>query len=132
MMSKEIVVEWLGNLYVRRVSCWSLLKDSYQPSEPKTAPKLNSYLRRFDEAAPIPRALLLLSLIWALAPSPDGKTITCGRDDRSVSGGIRMGRCGGHIASGSDDGTILIRKAESGEIEVGPIKTGQSWVYSLA
>jgi len=39
---------------------------------------------------------------------------------------------GGHIASGSGDGTILIQKAGSGEIEVGPIQTGQDWVRSLA
>jgi len=39
---------------------------------------------------------------------------------------------GGHIASVSNYGTILIRKAETGEIEVGPIKTGQHSVSSLA
>ena len=39
--------------------------------------------------------------------------------------------CGGHIASGFDDGTILIRKAENGENEVGPIETGQGHVRSL-
>jgi WD40 repeat protein len=39
---------------------------------------------------------------------------------------------GGHIASGSKDGKILIRKAGSGEVEVGPIETAQDWVYSLA
>jgi WD40 repeat protein len=40
---------------------------------------------------------------------------------------------GDHIASGSDDGTILIRKVvESGEIEVGPIKTEQGGVLALA
>ena len=39
---------------------------------------------------------------------------------------------GSHIASGSDDGTILIRKAENGEVEVGPIEAGQDEVYSLA
>jgi WD40 repeat protein len=36
------------------------------------------------------------------------------------------------MASGSDDGKILIRKAENGEVEMGPIETGQGWVYSLA
>ncbi|OAX35113.1 WD40 repeat-like protein [Rhizopogon vinicolor AM-OR11-026] len=36
---------------------------------------------------------------------------------------------GGHIASGSDDGTIIIREAESGKV-VGPIKTNQGWVRS--
>jgi len=39
---------------------------------------------------------------------------------------------GGHIASGSSDGTILIRKAGNGKIEVGPIKTEQRGVDSLA
>jgi len=90
--------------------------------------------------------------IWALALSPDGKTIACGRDDGIVewwntdgemSEHVWMGHSndvrsvswspsGGHIASGSDNGTILIRKAGSGEIEVGPIKTGQYSVRSLA
>jgi WD40 repeat protein len=90
--------------------------------------------------------------IFALALSPDGKTIACGRDDGSVqrwntdgemSEGVGMGHSdhvrsvswspnGGHIASGSDDGKILIRKAENGEVEMGPIETGQGWVYSLA
>jgi WD40 repeat protein len=90
--------------------------------------------------------------IFALALSPDGKTIACGRDDGSVqrwntdgemSEDVWMGHSddvrsvswspsGGHIASGSYDGTILIRKAENGEVEVGPIQTGQSKVYSLA
>jgi hypothetical protein len=39
---------------------------------------------------------------------------------------------GGHIASGSYDGTILIRKAENGTVEVGPIETEQRGVWSLA
>jgi WD40 repeat protein len=38
---------------------------------------------------------------------------------------------GKHIASGSRDGTILIRKQDSGETEVGPIKAGQHWVNVL-
>ena len=90
--------------------------------------------------------------IYALALSPDGKTIACGREDGSVqmwntdgemSEGIWMGHSqrvqsvswspsGGHIASGSDDGTILIRTAENGEVEVRPIETEQDWVCSLA
>ncbi|OJA14473.1 hypothetical protein AZE42_05284 [Rhizopogon vesiculosus] len=88
--------------------------------------------------------------IHALALSPDGKTIACGRDNGSVQrwdtdGEMMEGVCtghskrvqslswspsGGHIASGSYDGTILIRKAESGEVIVGPIKT-KHWM-SLA
>lgn len=84
---------------------------------------------------------------------PDGKTIACGRDDGSVQRwntegemieGIWTGHKGlvrslswspngDHIASGSDDGTILIRKVfESGEIEVGPIETEQDGVLALA
>jgi len=90
--------------------------------------------------------------IWALALSQDGKTIACGRDngtverwntDGEMSEGIWMDRSnsvqsvswspsGGYIASGSDDGTILIRKADSGKVEVGPIETKQDWVSSLA
>jgi len=90
--------------------------------------------------------------ILALALSPDGKTIACGRVDGSVqrwntdgemSEDVWVGHSdcvrsvswspsGGHISSGSHDGTILIRKAENGEVEVGPIVTGQHWVYSLA
>ncbi|OAX30995.1 WD40 repeat-like protein [Rhizopogon vinicolor AM-OR11-026] len=90
--------------------------------------------------------------ILALALSPDGKTIACGREDGSVQRWDTDGKMiktiwtghsdwvrslswspsGGHIASGSDDGTILIREAESGKVEVGPIKTNQDWVLSLA
>jgi len=90
--------------------------------------------------------------IWALALSPDGKMIACGRDDGSLqrwntdgemSEDVWMGHSkavrslswspsGGHIASGSDDATILIRKAENGEVEMGPIKMGQDRVYSVA
>jgi len=88
--------------------------------------------------------------IWALALSPDGKTIACGRDvgiqrwntDGEMSEGVWMGRryvqsvswspSGGHIASGSQHATILIQKAETGEVEVGPIETGQNWLGSLA
>ncbi|KAG2134913.1 WD40-repeat-containing domain protein [Suillus bovinus] len=92
-------------------------------------------------------------VIHALALSPDGRTIACGRDDGSVQRwntegemieGIWTGHKelvrslswspnGDHIASGSEDGTILIRKAlESGEIEVGPIETKQDGVLALA
>jgi hypothetical protein len=92
-------------------------------------------------------------IIHALALSPDGKTIACGREDGSVQrwntdGKMIEGVWTGHkelvrslswspnayhIASGSDDGTILIRKVvESGEIEVGPIKTEQGGVLALA
>jgi WD40 repeat protein len=92
-------------------------------------------------------------IIHALALSPDGKTIACGREDGSVQRWDTDGKMiegvwtghkelvrslswspdGDHIASGSDDGTILIRKVvESGEIEVGPIKTEQGGVLALA
>jgi len=90
--------------------------------------------------------------IWALALSPNGNIIACGRNNGSVQQwntdgkmvkDVWMGHSntvrsvswspsGAHIASGSSDGTILIRKAENGKVEVGPIKTGQDWVYSLA
>lgn len=91
--------------------------------------------------------------IHALALSPDGRTIACGREDGSVQrwdtdGKMVEGVWTGHkelvrslswspnrdhIASGSDDGTILIRKVvEGGEIEVDPIETRQDGVLSLA
>jgi WD40 repeat protein len=89
--------------------------------------------------------------ILALALSPNGRTIACGREDGSVqrwktdgemiehvwTGHSRNVRSlswsprGSHIASGSDDGTILIRKAESGE-EVCSIKTNHDMIWSLA
>ncbi|KAG2344384.1 WD40 repeat-like protein [Suillus weaverae] len=91
--------------------------------------------------------------IYALALSPDGKTVACGRADGSVQRWNTEGKMvfegawrghsdwvrslswspsGGHIASGSDDGTILIRKAKSGIVEFGPIKTKQYRVCALA
>ncbi|KAG1858915.1 WD40-repeat-containing domain protein [Suillus subluteus] len=90
--------------------------------------------------------------IYALALSPNGKIIACGRKDGSVqrwntNGEMIEGVWTGHsewvrsllwspngsqIASGSDDGTILIQNAKSGKVEVGPIKTEQDWVWSLA
>jgi WD40 repeat protein len=89
--------------------------------------------------------------IWALALSPDGKTIACGRQDGSIqqwntdgemiegvwtgySGTVRSlswSPGGSHLASGCEDGTILIRKAEGGEVAVGPIKTNHDSVRSL-
>ncbi|KAJ8589098.1 WD40 repeat-like protein [Rhizopogon salebrosus TDB-379] len=90
--------------------------------------------------------------ISALALSPDGRTIACGREDGSVQRwntdgemieGVWTGHSGivlslswsprgSHLASGSEDGTILIRKTKSGEVAVGPIQTDQNWVRSLA
>ncbi|OAX34500.1 WD40 repeat-like protein [Rhizopogon vinicolor AM-OR11-026] len=92
--------------------------------------------------------------INALVLSPDGKTISCGRDkgriemwntDGEMSEDIWTGHSsrvwalswspsGSHIASGSSDGTILIRNAGNGEVEleVGPIETQQDGVRSLA
>ncbi|OAX33418.1 WD40 repeat-like protein [Rhizopogon vinicolor AM-OR11-026] len=92
--------------------------------------------------------------IYALALSPDGKTISCGRENGSVemwntdgkisedtwtghSSRVRVlswSPSGSHIASGSQDGTILFRKTGNGEVEpeVGPIKTQQGGVGSLA
>ncbi|OAX31599.1 WD40 repeat-like protein [Rhizopogon vinicolor AM-OR11-026] len=90
--------------------------------------------------------------IRALALSPDRKMIACGRVDGSVQrwdtdGKMIQGFWTGHswvrslswspiirrdhIASGSY-GTILIRRAENGEVEVGPIETNRGWVSSLA
>jgi WD40 repeat protein len=90
--------------------------------------------------------------IWTLALSPDGRTIACGREDGNVqrwntdgemiehdwtdhSGAVRSlswSPGGSHLASACEDGTILIRKAESGEVAVGPVKTNQRCVRSLA
>lgn len=89
--------------------------------------------------------------VYALALSPDGKTIACGREDGSVQRwttdgemieGVWAGHSnrvrslswsptGDHLASGSGDGTILIRKAESGEVALDPIDTEQIGVWSL-
>ncbi|KAG2049046.1 WD40 repeat-like protein [Suillus hirtellus] len=77
--------------------------------------------------------------IYALALSPDGKTIAYGREDGSIWTGhtdwvrsLSWSPSGSQIASGSFDGTILIRRADSGKVEVGPIKTEQTCVWSLA
>jgi WD40 repeat protein len=90
--------------------------------------------------------------VYALALSPNGKTIACGREDGSVQRWKTDGKMfkdvwtrhtnvvrslswspsGRHIASGSYDGKILIQKAESGEIEVGPIETKQGGVRVVA
>ncbi|KAG1791870.1 WD40-repeat-containing domain protein [Suillus plorans] len=84
--------------------------------------------------------------IYALALSPDGKVIACGRKDGSVQQWTTDGKriegvwtghskvvqslswspSGRHIASGSGDGTILIRRADSGKVEVGPINMKQN------
>src|SRR6267154_3913696 len=75
--------------------------------------------------------------ISILALSPDSKTIACGREYGSVQRWNTEGKMiegvwtghregvqslswspsGGHLASGSYDGKILIRNAESGEVE---------------
>jgi WD40 repeat protein len=85
--------------------------------------------------------------VW---PAPNGRTIACGREDGSVqrwntdgemvkkvwTGHSKAVRSlswspgGSHLASGSENGIILVRQAESGEVAVGPIKTGR--VMSLA
>ncbi|KAG2344360.1 WD40 repeat-like protein [Suillus weaverae] len=90
--------------------------------------------------------------IYALALSPDGRIIACGRESGNVERWATSGKkmkdvwtgheervrsllwspSGRQIASGSEDGTILIRNADSGEVEVGPIKAKQGWVYALA
>ncbi|KAG2115625.1 WD40-repeat-containing domain protein [Suillus clintonianus] len=90
--------------------------------------------------------------IYALALSPDGNMIACGRVDGSVQrwntdgemiAGVWAGHSdtvrslswsprGNHLASGSDDGTILIRNAENGTVVVGPIKTVLTHVWNLA
>ena len=89
--------------------------------------------------------------VYALALSPDGEAIACGRGDGSVqrwdTNGQRMkgiwkghsnvvlslswSPSGHHLASGSLDGTILIRRAESGEVEADPINANQQ-VYGVA
>ncbi|KAG2030545.1 WD40-repeat-containing domain protein [Suillus americanus] len=90
--------------------------------------------------------------IYAMALSPNGKTIACGREDGTIQRWTTNGEMvecvwtgngkkvwslswspnGKQIASGSEDGTILIRKVKSGKIKVGPIETKQDIVRSLA
>lgn len=88
-------------------------------------------------------------MIRKLALSPDGKTIVCVREDGGIRrwntdgqmiegvwegnsrGSLSWSPSGGHIASGAHDGTILIRNAESGEVEVGPIQMNQGGVDIL-
>lgn len=90
--------------------------------------------------------------IYALELSPDGKIIACGSENGSVQRWSTDGKMinsvwtghskavrslswspsSGRIASGSDDGTILIRKAESGKVAVGPFETEQEGVQVLA
>ncbi|KAG2138633.1 quinon protein alcohol dehydrogenase-like superfamily [Suillus bovinus] len=71
--------------------------------------------------------------INALALSPDGKIITCGRADGSVQqwttdGNIISGWWGhAKAVRGSDDGTILIRKAKSGVLEVAIQPRRERW-----
>ncbi|OAX43407.1 hypothetical protein K503DRAFT_154431 [Rhizopogon vinicolor AM-OR11-026] len=86
--------------------------------------------------------------ILALALSLDGKKIACGRVDGSIQwwdtdgemmegfwtscsqgvGSLSWSPSGDQLASGFHGGTILIRNAESGEVEVGPIETNQRMV----
>ncbi|OAX32267.1 WD40 repeat-like protein [Rhizopogon vinicolor AM-OR11-026] len=96
--------------------------------------------------------------ILALALSPDGKTIACGREDGSVQRWDTDGKMTESIWTAHSDwvGSLswspsfrlyflrvvygrvyprtlkVLREAESGKIEVGPIKTNQGWVRSLA
>lgn len=96
-------------------------------------------------------------LLRTLALSPDGQTIACGMDDGSVVRWTTEGKViedvwkleghedtvtveslswypgtGEYLASGFTDGTIIIRNTNSGEIDVGPIKTNQEGVLTLA
>jgi WD40 repeat protein len=90
--------------------------------------------------------------IFALELSLDGRTIACGRGDGSVQQwnmdgemikhvwmrdrkiieSLSWSPSGSHLASGRNDGTTLIHEAESGQVAVGPIKTNQDSVMSLA
>ena len=90
--------------------------------------------------------------VHGLALSPDGKTIACGRGDGTVQRWDTNGQqmegiwtviateccrsrglpADSHLASGSLDGTLFIRKGESGEAEIGPIETNQGYVLSAA
>ncbi|KAG1758278.1 WD40-repeat-containing domain protein [Suillus occidentalis] len=90
--------------------------------------------------------------IYALALSPDGKMIASGSEDGGIQRwntngemmeGVWMSHSdwvqslswspsGSHIASGSENGTVLIQKAESGQVTMGPIETEQEGVCALA
>ncbi|KAG1780613.1 WD40-repeat-containing domain protein [Suillus placidus] len=90
--------------------------------------------------------------IFALALSPDGTIVACGREDGSVQRWTTHGKMikgvwtghskavhslswspsGSHFSSGSEDGTIFIRQAKSGKVTVGPIETQHNTVLALA
>jgi len=90
--------------------------------------------------------------VHTIALSPDGKTVASGSDDGMVklwdiemrkitakwSGhtdavwSVRWSADGMRVASGSLDGTVRVWEMESGETVLGPIKTGNQWVYAVA
>ncbi|KAG1723019.1 WD40-repeat-containing domain protein [Suillus paluster] len=95
----------------------------------------------------------LRAVTFALTLLPDGETIVFWRDyggsvqlwntdGKMIKGdwtghlngvwSVSWSPSGDHISSGSYDGTIFIRKAKSGEVEVGPIETKQDMVECLA
>ncbi|KAG2065054.1 WD40 repeat-like protein [Suillus decipiens] len=90
--------------------------------------------------------------IHALALSPDGKIIACGRENGSVQRWTTDGKMnegvwtshgnaiwslswspsGSQLASGFHDGTILIQNGKNGKVMVGPIQAEEGSVWSLA
>jgi len=89
--------------------------------------------------------------VYTISLSPDGKTVASGSMDgmvklwdietRKVTAkwtghtvavwSIHWGADGMCVASGSIDGTVRVWEIKSGETVLGPIKTGNKWVYAV-
>jgi len=89
--------------------------------------------------------------VWSIALSPNGKTLASGSLDGKVklwdvevkkvvakwtghtmsTGSLRWSVGGERLVIGSSDGTIRVWDVESGEIVLGPIKTGHEYVSAV-
>jgi len=90
--------------------------------------------------------------VITIALSPNGKTVASGSqygmvklwdvETRKVTSkwtghtdivwSVRWSANGMHVASGSRDGTVRVWEMESGQTVLGPIKTGNQWVFAVA